>query len=157
MTEDEIIRFVAGLPGVEALTVTEGSGAPEIAWGDSFFFYDPERNIPADNRLPFATIVTKDYTGFDEASNLNRDGVFRLNIAVGRRTFEDLLGYPPAGHAAHDADIAYAGLDTVVPHPLYAAQGWVAILNPGERTADQVRTLITGAHGRAAARHRPRG
>jgi hypothetical protein len=157
VTEDEIIRFVAGLAGVEALTVTEESGAPEIAWGDSFFFYDPERNIPADNRLPFVTIVTKDYTGYDEASKLNRNGVFRLNIAVGRRTFEDLLGYPPAGHAAQHADIDYAALDTVIPHPLYATQGWVSILNPRERTAERARTLISGAHSRAAERHRPRG
>jgi hypothetical protein len=157
VTEDEIIEFVANLPGVEALTVTEESGAPEIAWGDSFFFYDPDRNIPADNRLPFATIVTKDYTGFDESSDLNRDGVFRLNIAVGRRKFEELVGYPPAGHAAHRAEVDDAALDTVIPHPLYATQGWVSILNPGDRTAALARTLINTAHGRAAARHRPRG
>jgi hypothetical protein len=37
--------------------------------------------------------VTQDYDGFDTGSNLNRPGVFRLNIAVGRDRFEELLGY----------------------------------------------------------------
>ena len=42
--------------------------------------------------MPFATIVTKDYTGFDTASDLNRPGVFRLNVGVGRDTFRALFG-----------------------------------------------------------------
>ena len=84
MTEDEIIQFAEGLPGVDVLTASEATGAPEIAWGDSFFYFDPDRDIPGDRRFPFATIVTKDYPGFDEASNVDREGVFRLNASVGR-------------------------------------------------------------------------
>jgi len=156
VTEEEIIQFAAGLPGVDVLTASRATGAPEIAWGDSFFYFDPDQDIPADRRFPFATIVTKDYTGFDEASNVDRDGVFRLNISVGRRRFEELLGYPPAQHADHEAD-DYTTIDRVIPHPVYAVQGWVSILNPGGQTDDQVRALITEAHARAAARHRPRG
>src|SRR5919201_1444819 len=81
MTEDDIIAFVTSLPGVVAVTAGEANGAPEVAWGDSFFFYDPDGK-PSARRMPFATIVTKDYDGFDTASNLNRPGVFRLNIGV---------------------------------------------------------------------------
>lgn len=156
VTEDEIIQFAAGLPGVEVLTASEATGAPEVAWGDSFFYYDPDQDIPADRRFPFATIVVTDYMGFDEASNLDRDGVFRLNISVGRQRFDELIGHPPAHHAEHEADFDYAASDKVIPHPLYAKQAWVSILNPGEQTGDQARTLITEAHSRAAARHRPR-
>ena len=156
MTEDEIIEFAGELPGVDVLTASEANGAPELAWGDSFFYYDPDRDIPADKRFPFATIVTNDYPGFDEASNLGRDGVFRLNISVGRRGFEELLGYSPAGQAEHEADFDYTAIDAVIPHPVYATQGWVSIVNPGAVTGDLARTLLTKAHGRAAARHRPR-
>lgn len=153
MTEDEIIRFAAALPGVEVVTASEGDGSPEVAWGDSFIFYDPE-NVPADRRFPFATIVTKDYGGFDEASDLNRDGVFRLNVSVGRQRFTELIGHPPAEHAEHEGDFDYTAIDSVIPHPVYARQAWVSILNPGERTSDLARFLITGARDRAAARHR---
>jgi len=155
VTEDDIIEFAAGLPGVRVLTVTESSGAPEIAWGDSFIYYDPDRDIP-DESFPFATIVTKDYPGFDEASNVSRPDVFRLNISVGRRRFESQFGYPPAAQTEHEAEVDYTAFDMVIPHPVYAKQGWVSILNPGERTADQARLLLTEAHGRAAARHRSR-
>lgn len=156
MTEDDIIQFATGLPGVDILTASEAAGAPAVAWGDSFFYYDPDRDTPADKRFPFATIVTKNYPGFDEASNVDRGGVFRLNVSVGRKGFEELIGYPPAQHAEHAADIDYTTIDTVIPHPLYARQAWVSILSPGERTSDQARALIVDAHRRASTRHRPR-
>ncbi|HEX4816172.1 MAG TPA: DUF6194 family protein [Nonomuraea sp.] len=149
MTENDIIGFVSGLPGTVILTPGPGSGAPEVAWGDSFIYYGE----PDDRRQPFATIVTKNYPGFDTLSGLDRPGVFRLNVAAGRAAFERLLGYPPAAHAGRHSGIDYAVLDTVLPHPVYAAQGWVCVLNPG----DQARDLLKEAHERAAGtRHRPR-
>lgn len=155
MTEDDIIRFVTGLPGVVAVTASEGDGSPEVAWGDTFFSYDPEGDLPADRRFPFATIVTKDYAGFDTASNLDRPGVFRLNIAVGRTEFQELVGYPPAAHADHHTRFDYSATDRLMPHPVYAVQAWVSIVNPGEATAAQAQSLLTRAHARAARRHRP--
>ena len=152
MTQEDIIAFVTGLPGVVAVTADETSGAPEVAWGDSFFSYDPDGDTPAAGRMPFATIVTKDYDGFDTASNLNRPGVFRLNIAVGRTAFEELLGHPPA--RSEDADPT--AIDTLIPHPVYATQAWVAILNPGPATAELARSLLTDAHTLAVRRHRRR-
>lgn len=154
VTEAELIQFVTSLPGVTAMTPGPGSDAPEIAWGDTFIFYDPQ-GAPSDRRMPFATIVTKDYPEFDTASNLDRPGIFRLNIAVGRTRFEDLLGYPPAAHPQHHTDIDYTALDQVLPHPVYATQGWISILNPGERTSDVARSLLREAHTRAANRPRP--
>jgi len=155
VTEEELIRFVTGLPGVVAVTASEANGAPQAAWGDSFFFYDPDASLPADRRLPFTTIVTQDYDGFDTSSNLNRPGVFRLNVAVGRKRFEDLFGYGPAEYSGRSASIDYAAVDTVIPHPLYAAQGWVSIVCPGARTSEDACSLITHAHQRAAERYRP--
>lgn len=147
MRSDDIIAFVTGLPGVVAVTASEADGAPEAAWGDSFFFYDPDADTPPDRRMPFATIVTTDYDGFDTASNLNRPGVFRLNIAVGRQVFDQLIGDPHPD---------YTALDRLIPHPVYAAQCWVAILNPGATTAALARSLLTDAHAKAAQRHHRR-
>jgi hypothetical protein len=82
--------------------------------------------------------------------------VFRLNIAVGRETFRDLIGYPPAEHRNRHAEFDYTALDRLLPHPAYAAQGWVSILNPAERTGRQARSLLLDAHARASERHRRR-
>lgn len=152
MTADEIIAFVSSLPGVATVTASEANGAPEAAWGDSFFFYDPDDDA-ASRRMPFATIVTQDYDGWDTASDLNRPGVFRLNIAVGRTAFEKLTGYPPGEHETRPVRLDYTALDRLIPHPAYAAQAWVSILNPGEATAGQARALLTDAHARAVRRH----
>ncbi len=152
MTAEEIIAFVSSLPGVATVTASEANGAPEAAWGDSFFYYDPEGD-EANRRMPFATIVTQDYDGWDTASDLNRPGVFRLNIAVGRTAFEQLTGYPPDEHEARSVRPDYTALDRLIPHPASAAQAWVAILTPGPATAAQARSLLTDAHALAVRRH----
>ncbi|MFE3293112.1 DUF6194 family protein [Rhodococcus sp. NPDC059234] len=155
-TEAEIIESTRTLPGVVSVTASAENDAPESAWGDSFFFYDPDGDTRADRRLPFATVVTNDVEGWDTSSRLSRPGVFRLNIAVGRDRFRELLGYPPAAAAEHSAGIDYSALDLLLPHPSYAAQSWVSILNPSRASAQRVRALLTDAHARAASRHRPR-
>jgi hypothetical protein len=145
VTQDEIIRFARdNLDGVVAQTPGPGSEAPEVAWGDTFFFYDPTGSNPEAQRFPFATIVTKDYGGFDEASNLNRPGVFRLNLWVSRET--------SAAVAAGDEAVDPATLDRLMPHPIYAAQSWVSVLNPGEHTADRAMGLLRESYERAVAR-----
>ncbi|TVT28398.1 erythromycin esterase [Amycolatopsis rhizosphaerae] len=153
MNEQQIIRFVGALPEAVVEVASESTGAPRVAWGDTFFFYNPAGVVPQ-GELPFATIVTKDYPDYDTASRLDRPGVFRLNISVGRALFQELTGYPPAAHADRQAGFDYTAFDRVLPHPVYATQGWVCVLNPGEATAKQVESLVTEAHARAARRYR---
>ena len=137
--QDAITRWITtALPRVETVVGSREAGSPVVAWGDTFFFVGPER------RFPFATIVTKDYGDFDNASNLNREGVFRLNIGVGRPTFERLVG------STIDPD--YAVFDRILPHPVYAKQRWISILNPSDATfRDVVTPLLVEAHDRLAA------
>jgi Family of unknown function (DUF6194) len=149
LTESEIIEFVTGsLAGVDVVVASEANGAPEVSWGDTFFFYDPGGKVPADRRIPFATIVTNDYEGFDSQSDLNRQGVFRVNIWVSKETFQGLFG--TSGTDVYD----FSALDTPLPHPVYWAQSWVSVLNPGPVTSDLTRSLLTEAHERAIARHK---
>jgi uncharacterized protein DUF6194 len=86
------------------------------AW---FFSLDAEKHFPN-----FATIVTTD--DHDDASDLSRPGVFRLNIGVDRQTFERV--------ATSDAESDYTAYDRLLPHPVYARQLWICILNPSEET-----------------------
>src|SRR5215471_2384804 len=137
MEQSEIVRYVAEtFTGVNILQPTDGPGA-----GDTFFIYDPDRNLEPKQQMPFATIVTKDYGDFDNTSNLNRPGVFRLNIGVSRETFRSLF----EEGAEHDN----AALDTLIPHPVYASQSWVSVLNPSQRTFESLRPLLAEAYERA--------
>ena len=112
------------------------------AGGGTFFSIDSEKHWPN-----FATLVTTDE--YDDRSNLSRPGVFRLNIGVSRATFDRLL----ESRTADD----YAVLDRLLPHPEYARQHWVAILNPSVASFDEiVKPLLHEAYDRLAevrARH----
>jgi hypothetical protein len=154
VNEEEVLAAARALEGVTVETADAASGAPEAAWGDSFVYDDPPGADlePPDRRWPFATLVVHDYAGFDESSQLDREGVFRVNINVGKRRFEELLGYPPSRHGQHRAEHDYAAFDSVLPHPEYGQQAWISVVNPGERTSELVRTLLTEARDRAAAR-----
>ena len=47
----------------------------------------------------------------------------------------------------------YAAFDRILPHPVYAKQRWISILNPSEFTVrDTVMPLLTEAHDRLAER-----
>lgn len=74
ISEASITRYIQStLPGVDLMVASAEHGAPDLAWGDTFFFYDPGRRLEGATKFPFATIVTKDYGEFDNASKLNRE------------------------------------------------------------------------------------
>ncbi|MCZ7423651.1 MULTISPECIES: DUF6194 family protein [unclassified Micromonospora] len=139
-------RIVA-LPGVEQIVASEENGSPEAAWGERFFY------AGADRRRPFATIVEHDVPGFDEASQLDRPGVFRLNLDLGRAEFERLFGFPPKDFEEHRHEFDFARLDTLVPHPGYALHGFGSIVMPGPQLLPEIDRLLTIAHARAVDRH----
>jgi hypothetical protein len=142
--QEQIIEYIAEtFSGVDVVRPTDGPGA-----GDTFFIYDPERNLEPKQQWPFATIVTKDYGDFDNASNLNRPGVFRLNIGVPRQTFQTLF---PSG-ARDAAPTDFAALDRLMPHPVYASQSWVCVLTPTAETFEAIKPLLAEAYAMAANR-----
>jgi hypothetical protein len=141
--QEEIIEYIAQtFPGVEVVRPTDGPGA-----GDTFFIYDPQHNLDPKRRFPFATVVTKDYGEFDNASRLNRPDVFRLNVGVSSATFRTLFG--PTASAEYD----FAALDRLMPHPAYASQFWVCVLNPGRETFEGLKPLLHEAYARATRRN----
>ena len=133
-------------PAPEEITAWIVATYPETVTADAMnatFFSLDEKHWPN-----FATIVTTDE--HDTASNLSRPGVFRLNIGLGRQTFDRLVG------GTSDPD--YTVLDQVLPHPVYAKQRWISILNPSRETFEAVvKPLIAEAHGLLARRGKRRG
>ncbi|HEX6797465.1 MAG TPA: DUF6194 family protein [Ktedonobacterales bacterium] len=153
MDQDAIIQYVTDtFAGIELLRPSDGPGA-----GDTFIYYDPQRDLDMSRSLPFATIVTKDYGEFDNTSNLDRPDVFRLNIGVSRDTFRALFGYAPGEDAPAGTVYDFAALDRLMPHPVYAPQSYVCVLNPSPETFDAaVKPLLAEAYSRAAAQHAAR-
>ena len=129
MNQSELEAFVAGLPNVQR----------EEAFGYSMYF------VGADRVVAFVTFINTDQD-YDHISNLNREGVYRVNIGVSRATFQALLGDPAA------AAVDYTALNVFLPHPEYAAQHYVCILSPSGAHAEETKRLISEAHGLAAAR-----
>jgi hypothetical protein len=129
---DEITAWITSTYPETVVTATMGAT----------FFSLNEQSWPN-----FATIVTTDEHDEGEPSKLSRDGVFRLNLGVGKATFERLAG---------DGDQPdYAALDRVLPHPVYAKQRWIAILNPSRQTFDEVvKPLVAEAYERLAKQQR---
>ena len=115
------------------------------AFGYTFFFYGSER------MLPFATLAATD-NEYDRVSNLDRPGVFRLNIGVSKQTFQSLFGTDKVDVRTYD----FTALDTLMPHPEYAAQHFVCVLNPSETTLATVRALLAEAYDLAVRRHTKR-
>ncbi len=112
------------------------------AYGYTFFFYKSER------KLPFATMISSDQE-YDRYSNLDRPGAFRLNIGVSKPTFESLFGTGKADVSKYD----FTALDTIMPHPEYAAQHFVCVVSPGAATWERVRTLLAEAYDIAVQRY----
>jgi len=151
MNEAEVSGYItATFEGVDVV----------VANGDSFFFYNPDSNVPPDHRFPFVTLVTSDFN--DQFSNLDRPSVFRLNIGLGKQTFRTLFGkpkLPPYGDSAaesdaNDSDYDFTALDQVMPHPVYGRMYWVCVLNPSDETfTTKVQPLLAEAYELAVSKY----
>lgn len=154
MNESETSQYITGtLEGVDVV----------VASGDSFFFYNPDSNVPPDHRFPFVTLVTSDIN--DQFSNLNRPSVFRLNIGISKQTFHALFGTPrlPSNKdgspiiGAPPSDYDFTALDQLMPHPVYGRMYWVCVLNPSDEMFEtNVRPLLTEAYEMAVSKRKRR-
>jgi len=132
MNESSVIDYITTtLPEVETTA----------AYGYNFFFYRSDR------LLPFATLISSDQE-YDRFSNLDRPGVFRLNIGVSRKTFQSLFGTEKVDLSNYD----FTALDVIMPHPEYAQQHFICVLSPGDATFDKVRLLLAEAYDMAVRR-----
>lgn len=129
MNQTEVEAFVTGMENVQR----------EDNYGYVFFF------VGDDHRLSFVTIANSD-NEWDSVSNLSREGVFRVNIGVSRETFKSLIIKPD------DAPVDYSVLNTFLPHPEYAQQNFVCILNPSGENIEITKKLIAEAHSIATRR-----
>ena len=148
MDEAGITRYIVTFAGVDVVVASEENGAPGISWGDTFFMYDPNRDLSESRRFPFATILTEDYGDFDNASKLDRPLVFRLNIGVSKETFAKLF--------RADEEQDFTALDRLMPHPVYGRNHFVRVLNTRDSTFEEIKPLLREAYEIALRRAAPR-
>lgn len=149
LDQDTIIGYCeATFTGLEVQRPTDGPGA-----GDTFIFYDPNYDLDPTRRMPFSTIVTKDYGDFDNSSKLDRPGAFRLNVGISRETFRALFGQLPNELNLENGGYDFAALDRLMPHPAYARQSWVCVLNPSPATFETVKPLLAEAYSIVTIRY----
>jgi hypothetical protein len=139
---ERILSEIRSFEGVLELAPRPGSEHPRVSWGDHFFYFAPDGQVPT-NRQPYATIVTKNYPD-DAESRLDAPDRWRLNIHVGTKIAAELLGRAPAEARTPEAD--YSTEDVFLPHPLYGAYGWVCVVNPAESTLDTALEALRTAH-----------
>lgn len=133
MSMKHIIQAVHELPHALVVSPQEGGPHPELAWGDSFFYFAPDGRMP-ENTQPYGTIITKDYPG-DTTSALGH-GRWRLNIHLGR------------GASILD--------ERFFPHPVYGSMGWISVITPPADALDTSTALLREAHERARERYERR-
>lgn len=108
------------------------------AHGDLFFMH--ENN----DKLPFATIVTQD-NEYDNFSNLNREGFFRINIGVDKQSFNSMFNgmTNEKGLEAYlDLGIDFTKEDIIQPHPTYGSLYWICVVNPSDKTFEKLKQYL---------------
>ena len=123
--------------------------APKATWGETSLFYNPNETLT--NGVYFATIKEHDGEN-DKASQLDREGVFRLSFGIPTTTYEQLFGPRPPRPGkggivlmSHD----FTALNELMPHPVYAWMGWVQVLTPTDQTMRGLTPLLTEAYDKA--------
>lgn len=129
MNQSQVETFVSKLDNVQR----------DDSYGYAMYFVGDEHMVP------FVSIASSD-NEYDQVSNLNREGVYRINIGVGRETYDSLVGN------VKSESIDYSALDVLMPHPEYAKQHFVCILNPSGANEELAKKLIVEAHDLVANR-----
>jgi hypothetical protein len=134
---------------ITAYITTAFDGSQTVTVDGNTFFFTGSAHL-----FPFATLVTNDE--YETVSDLNRPGIFRLNIGVGKETFRAHFGtetaFPDmnAGVSAITGDYDFAALDRLLPHPVYGRMCWVCVLNPTAATFDTtIQPLLAEAYALA--------
>ena len=137
MTPDEILKYC----------LDNLDGTVEVSsWGERGIFYNPENKLK--RGIYVLTVKEKDGDN-DKGSELNREGVFRVNLGVRKKTFSEMFGEAPkrpGKGCVVNMNYDFTAADVIIPHPVYAWMSWICILNPSEKSFEQLKPLILEAY-----------
>lgn len=155
MTANEILHLVTRMPGAVAVTASEADRAPEPAGRHVPLLRPRGRRA----RQPSTPVRHDRDQGFRRIR-------YRLKPEPARRVPPSTS---PSGETSSESSSAtrppltwtssrlrLRAVDQLLPHPVYASQSWVYILNPGAASSAHARVLLSHPHTRASERHQPR-
>jgi len=147
MDPDEIIdSLVNKYPDIKVI----------YAWGETSLFYNPNLRLP--RGIYFATIKQKNGEN-DRASDLDREGIFRLSTGTSKEIFFEAFGQPPprpSKGCTVKGDWDFTAIDQLMPHPVYGWMSWVAVNNPSVKTFNDLNPVIDAAYKKVILSYRKR-
>jgi hypothetical protein len=105
---------------------------------DLFFMHENNE------KLPFATIITQD-NEYDNFSNLNREGFFRINIGLDKEIFNSMfeaITNKKGLEAYLGVGIDFTKKDIIYPHPTYGNLYWICVVNPSDKTFETLKEYM---------------
>lgn len=124
------------------------------SWGEKGIFYNPDNRLK--RGIYILTIKEKDGEN-DKGSNLDRDGIYRVNLGVRKQIFINMFNTipkRPAKGCVVDMDYDFTETNRIIPHPVYAWMGWLCVLNPSNKTFGKLKPLIDEAYEYAKEKYR---
>lgn len=118
-------------------------------YGETTYFYNPNNLLP--HGVYFLTIKESDGPN-DQASDLNRPGVFRVSWQLKDTEFQEKFGKRPTRPAKGESiqtKFDLTELDTHLPHAVYGWMGWSMILSPSVERFESLKDSIGEAYGMA--------
>lgn len=126
------------------------------SWGEKGIFYNPNGKLK--RGVYVLTVKEKDGEN-DKGSDLDREGIYRVNLGVRKNTFMKIFGTvptrPPKGGIV-DMPYDFGSTDIIIPHPVYAWMNWICVLNPSEETFEKLKPLINEAYEYAKEKYEKR-
>lgn len=124
------------------------------SWGEKGIFYNPENKLK--RGIYILTLKEKDGEN-DKGSALNRDGIYRVNLGIRKKTFLNMFtAVPkrPAKGCVVELDYDFTQTDKIIPHPVYAWMSWICVLNPSSETFEALKPLIDEAYEYAKEKYK---
>ena len=112
------------------------------AYRETSFFYNPDETLP--RGIYFATIKESDGPN-DRASKLDREGIYRFSIGVGKKQYQEMFGNIPKRPSKGNIvklDFDFSRLNEMMPHPIYAWMGWVCINSLTSENLERLKFLL---------------
>lgn len=137
MTSENILSYC--LENLEGTVLVD-------SWGEKGIFYNPQNKLK--RGVYILTVKEKDGEN-DQSSNLNRDGIYRVNLGVRKSTFIKLFNkIPNRPEKGKTVEMKYdfSSIDKIIPHPVYAWMSWICCLNPSEKTFEELKPFITESY-----------
>lgn len=126
------------------------------SWGERGIFYNPDNKLK--RGVYILTVKEKDGEN-DRSSKLNRENVYRVNLGVYKDTFKeifDIIPKRPVKGGIVDMDYDFSATNQILPHPVYGWMGWICVLNPSEKTFEELKPLIQEAYEYAKKKYNKR-